>query len=340
MTHLSAESTWKRIQAEKEREQSLLQRYYNRRTLVNKQLVDLQVQDKELEEALQLAIREENYVEAESVRLKHQNVTSKQRQLASQVMEEIDAQIHQSWEALIALASQEHEAMIKMVDACKSVREEKERNYLQYQIDCDRKYEHALQESSQARSKIDQEKSEIAFDLEIWEQTRQELLAKENDLVQEERNKRKEIVAQVDHVQAEIDELQRRLTLLTQKRDEYQAQLARLDELIDRALSQFAPEREALDADYAALEKRKESVASRAAELDAKDEQLHRQMTLQKDTLERDRRELQGLDDQAEAMSRRVHASQTEASFLTDTFRTLIQARDNLIGIKRSTLAK
>lgn len=38
MSHLSAETTWKRIQADKEREMDVLQRYYNKRAKVHKQL--------------------------------------------------------------------------------------------------------------------------------------------------------------------------------------------------------------------------------------------------------------------------------------------------------------
>lgn len=38
MSHLSAETTWKRIQADKEREMDVLQRYYNKRANVHKQL--------------------------------------------------------------------------------------------------------------------------------------------------------------------------------------------------------------------------------------------------------------------------------------------------------------
>lgn len=38
MSHLSAETTWKRIQADKEREMDVLQRYYKKRANVHKQL--------------------------------------------------------------------------------------------------------------------------------------------------------------------------------------------------------------------------------------------------------------------------------------------------------------
>ena len=38
MSHLSAETKWKRIQADKEREMDVLQRYYNKRANVQKQL--------------------------------------------------------------------------------------------------------------------------------------------------------------------------------------------------------------------------------------------------------------------------------------------------------------
>lgn len=308
--------------------------------LVNKQLADLQIQEKELQEALQLSIRNEDYVAAEAARLKRQNIKTKIQELSGQIMEEIDAQIHHSWESLVTLSVQEHEALIKIVEACKSAREEKERNHLQYQIDCDRKHEYALQESSQARSKLEKEKSEIVFDTQMWEQSRQELFAKENDLVQEERMRRKDVVAQIERIQAEIDELQRRLVQLTETREKYQTELAALDESIDVALNRFAPEREALDADYVALEKRKESIVSRSAELDAKDEQLNRQMTLQKEAMDRSHRELQGLDEQMEELSQRIHASEMETCFLSDTFRDLIQARDSLICTKRSTLYK
>ncbi|KAI8140882.1 hypothetical protein BJV82DRAFT_621468 [Fennellomyces sp. T-0311] len=340
ISQLSAETTWKRIQAEKDREKDKLQRFYHKRVLTHEQLIqlhnDIEVSKAKAKEALDA----EDFLQAQALQTQQTKLTEKMWDVFSNTESQIEHQIHVSWESLAVLLARETEAARKLADACKNTKDARERQFLKYHIDNERKYEEKLQQINQQRGKIDQEKSEIAFDMEMWEQADTEFKNRMDELVHKERKRKNELTRKMKNVQDEIDDLMSRLGELQQERDECEAQVHELDIAIHEITRQYLPEKDALENDFLAVQQRQQAVEKRSMQLDKEDEMLYHEMERHSEQEAREKKDMEALEEQIKIATKQLEQGQKEHDSVLENFRKYVQARDELISEKKQAMIR
>ncbi|KAG2227691.1 hypothetical protein INT45_004733 [Circinella minor] len=338
INQLSAETTWKRIQAEKEREKDKIQRCYNKRVLIHEQMIQLQKEIKNIEIKTKEAMDSEDYLQAQTLEQQQTKLTEKLWDVFGHTEEQVEQQIHTCWKTLADLLAKETEAAKKLANACKHTKDERERQLLKYHIDNERKYEEKLQQINQQRGKLDEEKSEIAFDMEMWEQSNTEFKNKMDELVHKEKSKKNEVTLKMKNVQMEIDELMERLGELQQKRDEYEAEIHQLDITMHETTNQYVPEKEALENDHILVQQRKHTIEKKSIQLDREDEHLYREMEQLTKDEERGKNELDSLQEQITMATKQLEQGQEEHDAILNIFHEYIQSRDDLVINKKQAM--
>ncbi|KAI9497437.1 hypothetical protein BDB00DRAFT_804439 [Zychaea mexicana] len=331
INQLSAETTWRRLQAEKEREKDKIQRCYNKRVLIHEQIIQLQKEIQDLKAKAIEALDAEDYLQSQAFQTQQLKLTDKLWDIFNNTENQVEQQIHACWKTLADILAKETEAAKKLADACKFTKDERERQFLKYHIDNERKYEEKLQQINQQRGKIDEEKSEIAFDMEMWEQSNTEFKNKMDELVCKERSKKNALTRKMRTVQNEIDELMARLGELQQERDGYEAEIHQLDIVIHETTGQYGPEKKGLEDDYLAVHRRKQAAEKKSAQLDREDEMLYREMERHSKDNEKEKSELEALEKQIIVATEKLEQGQEEYDAVLTTFHEYVQSRDELV---------
>ncbi|CDH60817.1 predicted protein [Lichtheimia corymbifera JMRC:FSU:9682] len=340
MSHLSAETTWKRIQADKEREMDVLQRYYKKRANVHKQLGQLRKGIDDIKKQLKQALANEDYQEAETMQHQLETMTTKWWDLFSTVHEQLDHQIYDGWQRLATLVTRETNAATKLADASQLLREEREQQQLQLQIRHERIYNDQLQAIHEEREEIEKEQSEIAFEVEMWEQSHAEYKSRVDEIVHKEKRQKEQLMAKVQDTQNEIDELMSRLADLQQQQDEYRDEIQRLDQRMEEATREYLPEKDALEKDRLNVEERRRILGEKTNDIDRRDEELHRYMEQQNREQERGTKELESLVDQITKVGEQASQGEEQASQLVKVLETLIKARDMQVVEKKRKMTE
>ncbi|KAF7724412.1 hypothetical protein EC973_001076 [Apophysomyces ossiformis] len=340
MKHLSAETTWKRVQAEVSRERNQAERLYNRRTLVYQQAIQLQDKIQVLAEKKKAAISSEDYSAADTAHAQQKKLKEKLDHLTFTEMDKLNQEIHQSWKNIERLVTEEVEAVKALSEACGEEKEDRLNQMMKFNIDNESFHEKTLQQVNTQRADIEKEKSEIAFEIEMWEQSHAEFRDSLNDIARDERFKKEELIVKMDGIQIEIDELTNRLDKLRQQYKEYQSQIGELDAEIENATKEYAPEQEQYDAEWKAIQKRKQNIEARSADLDWKDADIQRQMEKQVQTRKRGEAEIEALQKRIRMASERASHGRKEIQEISSVFVDIIKARDQSISLKKQELSK
>ncbi|KAI9266897.1 hypothetical protein BDA99DRAFT_506925 [Phascolomyces articulosus] len=340
MNRLSAETTWKRIQAEKEREKDKIQRCYNKRALIHEQMIQLQKEIHQVTVKSKEALTVEDYLQAQAFQTQQNKLTEKLWDVFSDTEDQVEQHIHACWISLVDLLTREMEAAKKLADACQHTKDDRERQLLKYHIDQERKYEERLQHIQHQRGKLDQEKSEIAFEQEMWEQSDAEFKSHMDELVHQERSKKEEVTHKMKNVQTEIDELMTRLGELQQIRDEYEEEIHQLDITIHDIMQPYLPEKEGLEHDHLLVQQRQQSIEKRWNQLDREDEILYREMEQHTKDKEREKNELTNLEEQIHVATQQLEQGQEEQEAIKTTFHDYVESRDALVIDKKQAMIR
>ncbi|KAI7883106.1 hypothetical protein K492DRAFT_235606 [Lichtheimia hyalospora FSU 10163] len=340
MSHLSAETKWKRIQADKEREMDVLQRYYNKRANVQKQLGQLRKSIDDIKKQLKQALANEDYQEAETMQHQVETMTTKWWDLFSTVHEQLDQQIYDGWQRLATLVTRETNAATKLADASQLLREEREQQQLQLQIHHERIYNDRLQAIHEEREEIEKEQSEIAFEVEMWEQSHAEYKSRVDEIVHKEKRQKEQLMNKVQDTQNEIDELMSRLADLQQQQDEYRDEIQQLDKRMEEATREYLPEKDALEKDRLNVQERRRILQAKTNDIDRRDQELHRYMEQQTQEQERGTKELESLVDQISTVGEQASQGEEQASQLIQVLESLIKSRDMQVVEKKRKMTQ
>lgn len=316
----------------------VLQRYYNKRAKVHKQLGQLRQSIDDIKKQLKQALANEDYQEAETMQHQLETMTTKWWDLFSTVHEQLDQQIYDGWQRLATLVIRETNAATKLADASQLLREEREQQQLQQQIQHEHIYNERLQAIHEEREEIEKEQSEIAFEVEMWEQSHTEYKSRVDEIVYKEKRQKEQLMTKVQDTQNEIDELMSRLADLQQQQDEYRDEIQQLDRRMEEATREYLPEKDALEKDRLHIQERRRILEEKTNDIDRRDEELHRYMEQQSREQERGTKELESLMDQISIVGEQASQGEEHASQLVKVLDTLIKTRDMQVVEKKKTM--
>ncbi|KAI8384732.1 uncharacterized protein BYT42DRAFT_272403 [Radiomyces spectabilis] len=207
-----------------------------------------------------------------------------------------------------------------------------------FNIDTERILEQRLTQIHARRVELDKEKSEIAFDLEIWEQADTELQEKLDEAVHDELLKKRDLTIKVEAIEEEIRQLVERLNHLENQRNEHRSEIHRLNDIIDNASRTYAPEKEHHLAEREAIEKRKAHVDRITTELDKEDTDLHQLMDRKHKDQQQYDDEMQELNTCFQHSMKLIDQTEQESKDIVSLFEQAIKIRDETI--LDETLAK
>lgn len=199
MKLISATSLLNRLSTEKTNSMHTLHRLYARQWQTQEQMTQLKNKIQMLCQQQDIALAAEDFLVAETLQSQEEKMKQSLNELEHEQI--IKTQLYAAWDHLSGIVAQEAEAAKEVLKCSEDVKEERYLQYMKFVTDRERMHQQRLEELNQGRSVIESEKSEVAFDLGLWEQSHQDLVEREDDTIHEEKLKQQELNTQVDLVQ-------------------------------------------------------------------------------------------------------------------------------------------
>ncbi|KAI8096160.1 uncharacterized protein BX664DRAFT_323266 [Halteromyces radiatus] len=325
---LFEETAWKRLKAEKQHHQDFIQQLYQRRKLTLDEIQKSQKERLSYSEEKQRYLEAEEYDKMDRLETQDQMLEQQIIRLNQDVMETITSQLQTAWMDMAKIIRKQGDSASRVAQVYQATRDERQQQLAQYTLDMERNQEHKLQEIQMERSKIESEKSEIAFDVDFWEQSRRELDEKMADLVQDERFQKEELVTKIHSIDEEIDVLQKKLELLKEKRQNYSMEINRLDYTMEKALQRYQPEKDAQDKERIEIDIRKKKVEQQAETLAEQDTLIHKMMKQREKDEDHAWKELNDMNDTIQKANEESQANVDEADTIMAILNDCIISRD------------
>lgn len=179
MKLISATSTLRRVQAEKSNTLKTIQRLYKRHIQTMQQMQTLKSRISDMKREQEKALMEEDFLTLENLKNAQDKMTKSLYELSSS--HALQTQIHGAWRELHEIMARESEAATHVSDCCEKVKQERHLQYMKFVTDNERMHQKRLQEIETGRIAIETEKSEVAFELGLWEQSNQDLVERKQD---------------------------------------------------------------------------------------------------------------------------------------------------------------
>lgn len=262
MKLIFANSSYHRLQTEKTNELNTLSRLYTKQLAVYDQITTLKSKIHLVQQQKDTALAKEDFLIAETLHHQEQKMTTSLEELGSNTA--LQKQIHTVWQRIAQLEEKEAELAQEVVTCCGQVKEERTTSFDKLVNDRERIHQQKLQAIGDKRTQLESEKSEVAFDLGIWEQSNQDLTEREEDAVHEETVKKRALVAQGELVISEIDELKVKLKALELERQSLMNNIAALEITVQEKLRPFKEERREHEQEFQQIEQRRKDIEQKA----------------------------------------------------------------------------
>lgn len=195
---ISATSTLHRVQAEKSHRLQSLQRHYKRQEQTRDQAKTLKKRLVELEKERKEAIEQEDFLRVEEIETGEKKIKQSLNELnTGQPAAVLDA----VWREMHDIMVSESEAAAHVVACCEKVKEERHLQHMKFVTDHERMHQKRLEEIEQGRQGLESQKSEIAFELGLWEQADEDLTERKGEATFELNHQQKEISKEVQLIQ-------------------------------------------------------------------------------------------------------------------------------------------
>ncbi|CAO3680094.1 unnamed protein product [Umbelopsis ramanniana] len=336
---VSSESSLKRIQTETNRHISSLSAIFENQGKAYRQLEQLYNTLRSLELKEDDCLQEEDFVRADAVHADWEKTSKQIHYTETEKLKELNKDFDKSWSSLSKLMRQESDAAAKAAEACVVVKEARERSLEQYVTDTNNLQRQKMKEIMDLRALIDKEKSENAFDYEMWEKAESEYLEKVDDLVHEEKKDRDSWYNHQQEIESEIEELLRKVNALKQSRDECVEKIKQLDATIDRAIAVHGPEKETLNYELELVVKRKADIDARSAQIDEQEGKLQRMQEKHDKDTRRQESEIEALGQKIGESRDRANIGQEDADEIDRIMRNLVSDFEKLVEPKVADLA-
>lgn len=334
MKLISATSALNRLESEKIKGISKIQRLYTKQSQVYEQLSTLKTKIEFVQKQKEQALEGEDFLLAETLQTQEEKMTLSVDELEG-TPSLLGKQIFTSWQRVYALQEEESRLSKEVAEWSKKVREERSTLYMKFISDNEKLHEQKLHEIEKQGESIESEKSERAFDLGLWEQAEEDLVAREDDAIHEDLKRKKDIEAQTEMVQNEIKELTEKLKLLETQRSELLASAVEVDLSIQEKLKPFANERLEHEQEFERIEIRRKDIEEKASQLRAFEAQVDTEISRHYEEKERGLEELHKLDEQIAQAT----AEKGAEDVLNDILKE-IETRDELVTRHQSELRK
>lgn len=140
----------------------------------------------------QQALDSENYEAAHKYAVQGEKMEKDYADLLSRNFQD---RIRKEWEQLICILQQESQDAETMARCCQEVKDERRRRFETFAADKERSHKEIVKQMEQQRAAIESEKSEIAFDLDMWSQNHTDLDERMEEAVQAEVKRKKSLEA-------------------------------------------------------------------------------------------------------------------------------------------------
>ncbi|KAG2179261.1 hypothetical protein INT43_002111 [Umbelopsis isabellina] len=321
---VSSESALKRIQAETNRRITMLSNVFGKQAKTYSQLEQLYGALRSLESKEQQCLDDEDFVRADSLHTEWEKTTKHIEFLESQSLKGLSDEFSNTWHNLSNLMRQEAEAASKAAEAYVAVKSTREQGLEQYVTDTNNVQRQKIQEIMEQRTELEKEKSENAFDYEMWEKAEAEYAEKVDDLVHEEKKERESWQDRKQDIENEIEELLQKVNALKKSREECVNTIRHLDDTIDKAIAVHEPEKEALNSELELVVKRKADIDTRAAEIDEQERKIQQLQERHDKDIRRQESELAMLNQSISEARERANVGHEDADEIDRIMRTLI----------------
>ncbi|KAJ2956996.1 hypothetical protein NQZ79_g7252 [Umbelopsis isabellina] len=321
---VSSESALKRIQAETNRRITMLSNVFEKQAKTYSQLEQLYGALRSLESKEQQCLDEEDFVRADSLHTEWEKTIKHIQYLESQSLRGLSDEFSNTWQNLSNLMRQEAEAAAKAAEAYVAVKSTREQGLEQYVTDTNNVQRQKIQEIMEQRTELEKEKSENAFDYEMWEKAEAEYAEKVDDLVHDEKKERESWQDQKQDIENEIEELLQKVNALKKSREECINAIKQLDDTIDKAIAVHEPEKEALNSELELVVKRKADIDTRTAEIDEQERKIQQLQERHDKDIHRQESELATLSQSISEARERANVGQEDADEVDRIMKTLI----------------
>lgn len=199
MKLISATSSLGRVQTEKRNTFQKIQRLYNKQSQTLNQINVLKSRIETVQQQKELALSSENFLMVENLKNQEEKMTNSLYELSSS--HALQSQLHAAWKEMHELLSRESEISAHILDCCEKVKHERHLQHMKFVTDSERMHQKRLKEIEHGRSVIETEKSEVAFELGLWEQSNQDLLERKQDATFQLDLKKKDLATEAHLVQ-------------------------------------------------------------------------------------------------------------------------------------------
>ncbi|KAI9023714.1 hypothetical protein CLU79DRAFT_113882 [Phycomyces nitens] len=293
-----------------------------------------------LKEEKERALEAENYLAAEALELKQEEQTKQITELFTDTMSNLDNQIQQSWESLANILAKESRIAENLAEASQKAKEDRAQKLDKADFNYKCHHEMKLQQINAQRAEIGQEKSEIAFDLDMWIQSDAELNEKMYELVHEDLDEKEELESKENALQTQIDELLRSVKKLEKERDMHRSRINELDTAIEQVLSKHEPEKDAHLNEHTLIETRKEQMDIRCTNLDQEDTELHHQLKRHTEEIAEEWALLGEEEKRIREISVQADNSKFEADKMTQTCLKVVKACNKSVMEKKKEVSQ
>ena len=188
-----------RVQQCKTQELDTLDRLYRKQSQVYEQIGTLESKLELMQQQKDAALEKEDYMEAETLQIQEQKMTVSLAELQEQHL--LTNKIYAAWQHVASLEKQEADYAEQLIESCKAVKEERSTRHMKFVQDIEKMDHERLLEIEEQRAKIESEKSEVAFDMGLWEQAEEDLAERQADAIHEEEKKKQFLEGQHREIQ-------------------------------------------------------------------------------------------------------------------------------------------
>ncbi|RCH82752.1 hypothetical protein CU098_003342, partial [Rhizopus stolonifer] len=247
------------------------------------------------------ALEAEDYLAAQKLSLQKKEMVNTMTDLQENKLNAIYESIQKTWKLQSNVWYQEAECIEQFVTYHQQAKEERFRHYNTFVEDMKRKHHESISRMEERRSSLEQAKSAIVFDLDMWNQSDADLNERMEDVVHLEKEKKTKLEQKSKGLADEIDQLRQRLRELESENQSIQHQVQGLESEITTKLKPFEQEVKEHEQELESIHKRQEETNEKAEMLDTEEESLRNDMAHHKEEQDRHQHDLQSLQDNIEA---------------------------------------
>ncbi|KAI8098231.1 uncharacterized protein B0P05DRAFT_521010 [Gilbertella persicaria] len=298
---IKANANWQQIKKAKSQSIDNLKHLYDKHKQIKDTMKKLEEKIKTTELDKEKALEAEDYLAAQKLSLQKKEMVNTMTDLQENKLNAIYESIQKTWKLQSNVWYQEAECIEQFVTYHQQAKEERFRHYNTFVEDMKRKHHESISRMEERRSSLEQAKSAIVFDLDMWNQSDADLNERMEDVVHLEKEKKTKLEQKSKGLADEIDQLRQRLRELESQNQSIQHQVQGLESEITTKLKPFEQEVKEHEQELESIHKRQEETNEKAEMLDTEEESLRNDMAHHKEEQDRHQHDLQSLQDNIEA---------------------------------------